>query len=267
MRAPFTFEGAAAAAGPLLDQGGFTAVFCDDDILAGGVYLAARERGIEIPGDLSVVGFDDLDFARVLAPPLTTVAVDAEGLGAAAFEALGARPGRRAAVRGAGHAGLARGPRVDRAAAAKRRSATRAAGHADALDGVDRVIRSTLIRMNLRSRNSPPSCWRCSRARRWRPHSRRPPRTTEPKVALVVAGQAATQPARPGRAREAADADTDAQLRVVPTAAEELGVTHLLAAQPTTTRSITTVSIAGSPSIRSPRATRRLASSKPPQRD
>jgi DNA-binding LacI/PurR family transcriptional regulator len=86
--APFTFEGAAAAAGPLLDQGGFTAVFCDDDILAGGIYLAARERGISIPGDLSVVGFDDLDFARVLAPPLTTVAVDAEGLGAAAFEAL-----------------------------------------------------------------------------------------------------------------------------------------------------------------------------------
>ena len=70
-------------------QGGFTAIFCDDDILAGGVYLAARERGIDIPGDLSVVGFDDLDFARVLAPPLTTVvAVDAEGLGAAAFSAL-----------------------------------------------------------------------------------------------------------------------------------------------------------------------------------
>jgi DNA-binding LacI/PurR family transcriptional regulator len=35
-----------------------------------------------------VVGFDDLDFARVLAPPLTTVAVDSEELGAAAFEAL-----------------------------------------------------------------------------------------------------------------------------------------------------------------------------------
>ena len=86
--APFTFEGAAEAAGPLLDQGGFTAIFCDDDILAGGIYLAARERGISIPGELSVVGFDDLDFARVLAPPLTTVAVDAEGLGAAAFEAL-----------------------------------------------------------------------------------------------------------------------------------------------------------------------------------
>ena len=86
--APFTFEGAAAAAGTLLDQGGFTAVFCDDDILAGGVYLAARDRSIRIPEELSVVGFDDLDFARVLAPPLTTVGVDAEHLGAAAFETL-----------------------------------------------------------------------------------------------------------------------------------------------------------------------------------
>ncbi|MDA0161494.1 LacI family transcriptional regulator [Solirubrobacter ginsenosidimutans] len=86
--APFTFEGAARAAANLLDEGDVTAVFCDDDILAGGVYLAARERKIRIPEDLSVVGFDDLDFARVLAPPLTTVGVDAEGLGAAAFEAL-----------------------------------------------------------------------------------------------------------------------------------------------------------------------------------
>jgi DNA-binding LacI/PurR family transcriptional regulator len=85
--AHFSFEQAAEAAGPLLERD-VTAIFCDDDILAGGVYLAARERGIAIPGDVSVVGFDDLDFARVLAPPLTTVVADAEGLGAAAFEAL-----------------------------------------------------------------------------------------------------------------------------------------------------------------------------------
>jgi DNA-binding LacI/PurR family transcriptional regulator len=83
----FTFDDAARAASELLAHD-VTALFCDDDILAGGAYLAARERGIEIPRDLSVVGFDDLDFARVLAPPLTTVAADAEALGAAAFEAL-----------------------------------------------------------------------------------------------------------------------------------------------------------------------------------
>ena len=39
-----------------------TAIFCDDDILAGGVYLAARELRLRIPRDVSVVGFDDLDF-------------------------------------------------------------------------------------------------------------------------------------------------------------------------------------------------------------
>lgn len=65
-----------------------TAVYADDDVLAAGVYAAARELDIAIPGELSVVGFDDLDIARVLHPPLTTVAADAEGLGAAAFEAL-----------------------------------------------------------------------------------------------------------------------------------------------------------------------------------
>ena len=87
--AVFEFGAAATAAATLLDASEPpTAIVCDDDILAGGVYLAARERGISIPGDLSVVGFDDLDFARVLAPPLTTVAIDAEGLGAAAFGAL-----------------------------------------------------------------------------------------------------------------------------------------------------------------------------------
>ena len=43
------------------------------------------------PGDVSVVGFDDMDFARVLEPPLTTVALDAEQLGASSFELLEAR--------------------------------------------------------------------------------------------------------------------------------------------------------------------------------
>jgi DNA-binding LacI/PurR family transcriptional regulator len=83
------------AAGPLLAEGP-TAVFCDDDVIAAGLYLAARERGLRIPSDLSVIGFDDMDFARVLDPPLTTVALDAEQLGASAFELLeGRMAGRR----------------------------------------------------------------------------------------------------------------------------------------------------------------------------
>jgi DNA-binding LacI/PurR family transcriptional regulator len=88
-------EEAREAAGPLLDQGP-TGVFCDDDVIAAGLYLAARERALRIPDDLSVVGFDDMDFARVLTPPLTTVALDAQQLGARAVELLEARmSGRR----------------------------------------------------------------------------------------------------------------------------------------------------------------------------
>jgi LacI family transcriptional regulator, repressor for deo operon, udp, cdd, tsx, nupC, and nupG len=101
-RAPFRFEGAREGALELLDAGEPpTAVYCDDDLLAGGVYLAARERGLSIPGDLSVVGFDDLPFAQVFDPPLTTIRIDPEALGGEAFEVLaalmageGAPPGR-----------------------------------------------------------------------------------------------------------------------------------------------------------------------------
>jgi DNA-binding LacI/PurR family transcriptional regulator len=86
---PIAIEAAREAAGPLLDERP-TAVFCDDDLIAAGLYMAARERGLKIPGDVSVVGFDDMDFARALEPPLTTVALDGELLGAASFDLLAA---------------------------------------------------------------------------------------------------------------------------------------------------------------------------------
>jgi DNA-binding LacI/PurR family transcriptional regulator len=87
--APVSVDGACEGALELLSRSEPpTAIFADDDLMASGVYVAARSRGLAIPDDLSVVGFDDIDLARVLAPPLTTVAADAEGLGAAAFEAL-----------------------------------------------------------------------------------------------------------------------------------------------------------------------------------
>jgi DNA-binding LacI/PurR family transcriptional regulator len=88
-------DSACEAAGPLLDERP-TAVFCDDDLLAAGLYMAARERRMRIPLDLSVVGFDDMDFAPALEPPLTTIALDPEGMGATAFELLeGLMNGRR----------------------------------------------------------------------------------------------------------------------------------------------------------------------------
>jgi DNA-binding LacI/PurR family transcriptional regulator len=87
-------DSAHRAAGPLLEERP-TAVFCDDDLLAAGLYMAARERGMRIPADLSVVGFDDMDFARALEPPLTTIALDPEGMGATAFELLEGLMNRR----------------------------------------------------------------------------------------------------------------------------------------------------------------------------
>ena len=68
-----------------------TAVMCDDDVLAAGMVAAAREAGVDVPRELSITGFDDLDLARLTAPPLTTVRFHPEALGAAAFEMLHAR--------------------------------------------------------------------------------------------------------------------------------------------------------------------------------
>jgi LacI family transcriptional regulator len=50
-----------------------TAVFCLSDSIACGVYAAARERGLSIPGDLSVAGYDDHPIAQVVTPLLTSV--------------------------------------------------------------------------------------------------------------------------------------------------------------------------------------------------
>ena len=50
-----------------------TAIFASNDNMAAGVLQAAHERGLTVPGDLSVVGFDDADLATILSPELTTV--------------------------------------------------------------------------------------------------------------------------------------------------------------------------------------------------
>ena len=50
-----------------------TAIFAGNDLQALGVYEAAREMGLRIPEDISVVGYDDLPLARWVGPPLTTV--------------------------------------------------------------------------------------------------------------------------------------------------------------------------------------------------
>jgi LacI family xylobiose transport system transcriptional regulator len=61
-----------------------TAIFAANDLQALGVYEAAREAGVRIPEDLSVVGFDDLSFTQWSGPPMTTVHQPLVQMGAAA---------------------------------------------------------------------------------------------------------------------------------------------------------------------------------------
>lgn len=50
-----------------------TAVFCGNDLLALGLMRGFAKHGIRVPQDIAVVGYDDVDFANVLSPPLTTI--------------------------------------------------------------------------------------------------------------------------------------------------------------------------------------------------
>jgi DNA-binding LacI/PurR family transcriptional regulator len=63
-----------------------TAVFCYNDLTAIGLLRAAREIGLAVPGDLAVVGFDDIPFARYVHPALTTVAQPTAEMGRQAMQ-------------------------------------------------------------------------------------------------------------------------------------------------------------------------------------
>jgi LacI family transcriptional regulator len=68
-----------------------TAVFASNDAMAIGALSALREAGLEVPGKMSVAGFDDIPIARYLSPPLSSVHVDIHGLGVRAMSRLLAR--------------------------------------------------------------------------------------------------------------------------------------------------------------------------------
>lgn len=74
-----------------------TAVFALNDEMAAGVYTAAREAGLSIPDDVSVVGFDDAPIASRLWPPMTSVRLPLREMGRLAGEVLLGRAGRRGA--------------------------------------------------------------------------------------------------------------------------------------------------------------------------
>ncbi|HYI63456.1 MAG TPA: LacI family DNA-binding transcriptional regulator [Allosphingosinicella sp.] len=73
-RGNYTFETGVTAANRLFDLSPRpTAIFASNDEMAAGVVFAARERGIAVPEELSVIGFDDTPIAAHIWPPLTTV--------------------------------------------------------------------------------------------------------------------------------------------------------------------------------------------------
>ena len=86
----FQHEAGFACGGALLDlPEPPTAIFAGSDQQAFGLYEAARQRGLRVPQDISVVGFDDLPISRWVPPPLTTVRQPLAEMGQAAARMLG----------------------------------------------------------------------------------------------------------------------------------------------------------------------------------
>jgi DNA-binding LacI/PurR family transcriptional regulator len=94
----FSVEGGHAAAGVLLDRG-CTAIVCGSDMMALGAIRAVRQRGLSVPGDISVVGFDDSPLIAFTEPPLTTIRQPVEAMATAAVDALLEEVGGQSAQR------------------------------------------------------------------------------------------------------------------------------------------------------------------------
>jgi DNA-binding LacI/PurR family transcriptional regulator len=83
----YTVEGGNAAARHLVDRG-VTGIVCASDIMALGVVRGARSRGLEVPRDVSVIGYDDSTLMAFTDPPLTTVRKPVAAMASAATAML-----------------------------------------------------------------------------------------------------------------------------------------------------------------------------------
>jgi len=85
----FTSESGVAAVDKLFARGvKFTAVFASNDMMAFGIRLALYHRKLNVPEDISLVGFDDQSNAAFMTPPLTTVRQPALEMGKLAAESI-----------------------------------------------------------------------------------------------------------------------------------------------------------------------------------
>ena len=87
VRCGVTLEDGGAAVAAVLASGA-SAVLAYNDLVAVGVLSGLAERGVDVPGEVSVAGFDDIPFARHVSPALTTAAVGSGQLGGQAWERL-----------------------------------------------------------------------------------------------------------------------------------------------------------------------------------
>ncbi|HZM79620.1 MAG TPA: LacI family DNA-binding transcriptional regulator [Candidatus Limnocylindrales bacterium] len=83
----FSMEGGHAAATRLIERGA-TGLICASDVLALGAVRGARRLGLDVPGDVSIVGYDDSAVMTCTDPPLTTIRQPIEAMGQAAVQLL-----------------------------------------------------------------------------------------------------------------------------------------------------------------------------------
>lgn len=89
IQTPYEIENGATAFAELMQRGEKpTVIMCGNDVLAAGVISKARELGIDVPNDISVTGFDDIELAKHVFPALTTVHVPHRQMGSLAARAL-----------------------------------------------------------------------------------------------------------------------------------------------------------------------------------
>jgi LacI family transcriptional regulator len=107
---PFGMEGAYRVALELLEKRrDFTALFALSDVMAIGAMRALRENALAVPRDVSVIGFDGIEMARFLEPPLATVEQPAEEIARAGVELmLSSWRTRRTSNTGSSRAGCSR---------------------------------------------------------------------------------------------------------------------------------------------------------------